>query len=119
MRDHRSLEAWKEARFVAGAVLDLSRDHWKAYASALFSQLQKSSLSAQLNIAEGYALGSRPAFAHHLRVAYGSSVETCDILELARDKGVIPVDSASEVLEHNRRSQKLTLGLYKRYRREE
>ena len=116
MRDHKSLEAWQEARFVSGAAIDLSKDHWKAYASAVFGQLQKASLSVQLNIAEGYALGSRPAFAHHLRIAYGSAMETGEILELARDKCIIPATQGNEALDHCRRSQRLTLGLLKRYR---
>ena len=54
MRDHRSLEAWREARTVV-----------------------------QLNIAEGYAYADSPSFTRHLRIAYGSSVETGELLEIA------------------------------------
>jgi four helix bundle protein len=116
MRDHRSLEAWKEARRVSLAALDASRDHWKPYAAALFGQLQRSALSVQLNIAEGYALGTRKSFANHLRIAYGSAVETRDLLEIARNKGILPQEMATETIERNVRCQRLLLGLIKRYR---
>src|SRR5690242_3036568 len=52
------------------------------------SGFQRSSLSVQLNIAEGYSLPRR--FRSHLEIAYGSAVETGDLLELALEEGVIP-----------------------------
>lgn len=116
VRDHRSLEAWKHARKVALAALDASREHWKPYAAAVFVQLQRASLSVQLNIAEGYALGTRKSFANHLRIAYGSAVETRDLLEIAKEKGILPLEMASEAIENNTRCQQLLLGLIKRYR---
>jgi len=41
MRDHRSLHAWQEAKAVVDGTIELSRDSWKPYAAALFSQLQR------------------------------------------------------------------------------
>jgi four helix bundle protein len=61
----------------------MSRDSWKPYAAALFSQLQRASLSIELNIAEGYSFGDTPTFTRHLGVAYGSAVETVEILRVA------------------------------------
>jgi four helix bundle protein len=116
MRDHKSLEAWKEARFVMGGVVDLCKESWKAYVAALFSQLQKAALSAQLNIAEGYASGSRRSFANYLKIAYGSAVETGEILELFHDKEIVPTQQAKLLIDHCRRSQRLLLGLIKKYR---
>jgi four helix bundle protein len=117
MRDHRSLEAWKEARKVSLGALDASRDHWKPYAAALFGQFQRAALSVQLNIAEGYALGTRKSFANHLRIAYGSAIETQEILELATDKAILPESMAHDIIESCSRCQRLVLGLLKRYRR--
>ena len=116
MRDHRSLEAWKEARKVSLAALDACREHWKPHAAALFGQFQRAALSVQLNIAEGYALGSRKHFANHLRIAYGSAVETGELLELARKKRILPNEIATEIIESCSRCQRLLLGLIKRYR---
>jgi four helix bundle protein len=113
MRDHRSLEAWREARTVVLATLAISQRDWKPYASALFSQLQRASLSVQLNIAEGYAYADSPSFTRHLRIAYGSSVETGELLEIALEAKIIPENPGQSLLEHNRRNQRLLLGLLK------
>jgi four helix bundle protein len=117
MRDHRSLEAWKEARKVSLAALDASREHWKPYAAALFGQFQRAALSVQLNIAEGYALGGGKSFANHLLIAYGSAIETEELLELAREKRILPEEMVHEILNSCTRCQRLLLGLIKRYRR--
>jgi four helix bundle protein len=69
MRDHRSLEAWQEARLVVLGTIQLSRDSWRPDAAALFGQLQRASLSVQLNIAEGYAYANSPSFTRHLAIA--------------------------------------------------
>jgi four helix bundle protein len=54
-----------------------------------FAQLQRASLSVQLNIAEGYAFGDSPSFTRHLAIAYGSAVETGELLEVALEAHVI------------------------------
>jgi four helix bundle protein len=116
MRDHRSLYAWQEARSVVQGTIQLARDHWKPYASAVFSQLQRASLSVQLNIAEGYAYGNSPSFRRHLAIAYGSAVETGELLEVALDAGIVPSVVGTPLLVHNRRSQRLLLGVLKNRR---
>jgi four helix bundle protein len=95
------------------ATLAISQTDWKPYAAALFSQLQRASLSVQLNIAEGYAYADSPSFTRHLRIAYGSSVETGELLEIALDAKIVPESSGQMILEHNRRNQRLLLGLLK------
>ena len=92
MRDHRGLECWREAREVNLAVLRLSRDYWRPHASAAFSQLQRASLSVQLNIAEGYTFGSSPSFTRHLAIAFGSAVETIEIIELLIEAEIVERD---------------------------
>jgi four helix bundle protein len=94
-------------------VLEVSRSDWKAYAAALFSQLQRASLSVQLNIAEGYAYANSPTFTRHLSIAYGSAVETGELLEIALEAQVVSAGVAKQLLTHNRRSQRLLLGLLK------
>jgi four helix bundle protein len=82
MGDHTSLKAWHEAQAVTLAVIELGKTTWRPYLSALFSQLQRASLSVQLNISEGYTFGDSPTFTRHLSVAYGSAVETGELLQL-------------------------------------
>ena len=116
MRDHRSLEAWREARAVTSAAFTLCRYHWKPESSARFGQLQRAALSAQLNIAEGYALGTPRRFANHLTVAYGSAVETTELLQLGLEEGILPAESTAATIQRAQRCQALVLGLLKKYR---
>jgi four helix bundle protein len=116
MRTHRSLKAWITANKLARQGIRLARLHWKPYASGAFSQLQRASLSAQLNIAEGYSLGSRTQFRHYLRIAYGSAVEAGEILELLADEGVLSATDVAEAREAAGLCQRLLLGLLHRMR---
>jgi four helix bundle protein len=116
MRDHRSLKAWQEARQVCLGVLTISKDHWQPWAAALFSQLQTASLSVQLNIAEGATFGRGAAYARHLGIASGSSVEAGEILALLLDAQVIPESVGESLATTSRRSQHLLLGMLKIHR---
>ena len=114
MRDHTSLIAWQRARAVTRAALTAGRSYWKPWAGAIFWQLQRASLSVQLNIAEGYARRGRRAFLYHLNVAYGSAVETGELLELCRDDQVLPPDVVEAALNDCRECQRVLLGLIRR-----
>jgi len=115
VRDHKSLLAWQRAHSVARAVVDISREYWRPYAAAIFSQLQRSALSAQLNIAEGHALRSQRRFHNHLVIAYGSAVETIDLLEHVLESNLVPSDIGYPVLATAVETRRLLLGLMKRY----
>jgi four helix bundle protein len=117
MRDHTSLRAWQEAHAVSVGVIRLARECWKPYAAALFSQLQRASLSVQLNVAEGYTFGNSPSFTRHLGIAYGSAVETGELLQLAVESGVLREDSVKLLLERNQEAKRILVGLLKQRRR--
>ena len=108
------MHAWQEARGVVLGVIHLACTCWKPYAAAVFSQLQRASLSVQLNIAEGYAFGESPTFRRHLAIAYGSAIETGELLEVALDSKVIPRNLGSHLLSRNQRSQRLLLGMLRK-----
>lgn len=115
MKDHRSLRAWREAHAVTLGVLGLSRDSWKPHAAALFSQLQRSSLSVELNIVEGHSFGNTPTCTRHLGIAYGSVVETIELLKIGIEAEVLPFQ-AGTVLQHATNTRRLLIGLLKRRR---
>ena len=92
MRDHTSLHAWQEAHATNIAVIQLCRSGWKPYASALFNQLQRASLSVQLNIAEGYTFGESQLSQGILGIAYRSAVETVELLRLAIDGEIVDAE---------------------------
>jgi four helix bundle protein len=116
MSDHRSLEAWRVARSVAFLVFKSARDHWRPWARALFDQLQRAALSVPLNIAEGWTFSASRSRTRHLAIAYGSAVETGEILSLVADLGLLPEPTMAALIEQNRRSQRLLVGLLKRCR---
>ena len=101
------------------AVLDGSRTGWRPYAAAVFSQLQRASLSVQLNIAEGYALMSPGRFRYHLRIAYASAVETHELLEILSRNNLLPNELCIDAIARCSRSQRLLMGLIKRYSKPE
>ena len=98
------------------AVIHLARTAWKPFASALFNQLQRASLSVQLNIAEGYTFGESRTFTRHLGIAYGSAVETGELLQLAVDANVVEEESVRILITRTRRIQRLLLGMLKKRR---
>ena len=106
-----SLVAWQVANEVARAVLRLCRARWRPHAGALFHQLQRASLSVQLNVAEGYALYRPAGFRYHIRIAYGSAIETTELLELAEVEEVVPLVEIRGLIESAHRSERLLLGL--------
>jgi four helix bundle protein len=67
-------------------------------------------LSVQLNIAEGYARRGN-AGRYLLEVAYGSAVETTDLLRLCLEEKLLPEEPTGKVLSQSRRTQALVLGL--------
>jgi four helix bundle protein len=105
-----------EARTVTLEVLRLSRVHWQPHASAAFNQLQRASLSVQLNIAEGYTFGNSPTFTRHLTIAFGSAVETVELLELLVEAEVVQREVVSDLLRHSVSSRKLLAGMLKQRR---
>jgi four helix bundle protein len=116
VRDHKNLECWREARAVNLEVLRTCRIQWHPFAAALFAQLQRASLSVRLNIAEGYTFGNSKTFTRHLSIAFGSAVETVDLIELAVDSGTVDTTQGQLLLEHAIASRRLLVGLLKQRR---
>jgi four helix bundle protein len=115
MRSHKGLLAWLEARLVTKAVIQLSRTWWKPQLAVVFGQLQRSSLSVQLNIAEGYGFGPGPRMGSHLRIAYASAIETQDLLKLLHEEDLIGAIAMTPLITNCDKSQKLITGLLRRY----
>jgi four helix bundle protein len=107
--------AWQRAHTLTKAVIELSTVAWKPQFAAVFSQLQRSSLSIQLNIAEGYAFGDSATLRKHLRIAYGSAVESDDLLSLMSEYDHFDRADMTRALTVCDEAQKLLFGLMKRY----
>ncbi len=114
MRDHTSLVAWQRARTVARGAIAVAFHHWTPAAGPLIHQLQRAALSVQLNIAEGHGLRSPAVFRRHLRIAYGSAIETGDLLALLQEFAIAPDSMLAPMVAANRESQYLLLGLIRK-----
>ena len=111
MRDHKNLLAWQEARAVVLALFPAIGQVRRSYANPIFDQLQRAALSVQLNIAEGHALKTSRRFRNHLDIAYGSAVETAELLELSSELNLLSTDLIASTLERCRQCQRLLRGL--------
>ena len=117
MRDHTSLLAWQEAEAVSLGVIEIGRKHWRPVASGVFGQVQRSSVSIQANIAEGYAYAKSRTNVKHLQIAYGSAIETLDLLRLLVKAELVPGAAATTTIERCDRCCRLILGLMKSTRK--
>lgn len=82
----------------------------------MFSQLQRSSLSVQLNLAEGYAYGPSRSAMRFWKLAFGSSVETGDLLRLLGDAGVVDTLMAQQLAKRNDAVLQLIGGMMRKMR---
>ena len=111
MRTHHSLIAWEQSRLFVLAVLRITARCWKPQNAEVISQLRRSAISLQLNIAEEYALRTDGLFRRHLTIAYGSGVEALDALGILHE---LSPDTRAEIdglMDEGKRSCGLVLGL--------
>ncbi len=107
MKNHKQLIAWQVARDLARACHHWVQGRWSPAHASTFDQLRRSSLSVRLNLVEGYAFGRSPRCRNHFRIAYGSAVETTELLEFLAELG----EENPDLIDLSRRVQALTLRL--------
>jgi four helix bundle protein len=69
-----------------------------------------------MNIAEGAVFGRSPSYSRHLAIAYGSAVETGELIELLGEIEILPRQLLDDLARHSELSQKLLVGLLKLHR---
>ena len=98
MDGFRSLHAWQLAQQLCVGVLeatdgDLPRCTWE-----VVGQLRRAVVSVDVNIVEGYALGTSPLFRRHLRIALGSAAEAHRLLAIASERRYLPSPTTTRYL---------------------
>jgi four helix bundle protein len=114
MRDHRSLIAWQAGMDLAVGASLLARTRWHPSFRHGYDQLVRATLSAPLNISEGYVWRPVGKWLYHLRVAYGSLVEAGDAVEYLLRVGACPPEDLAEIRANLRTAQRTTLALLKK-----
>jgi four helix bundle protein len=86
------IKAWQEARIMTQEIYHLTATGSFAKDSGLKNQIQRASVSAMSNIAEGFDCDSSKEFARFLGIARRSTVEVQSLLYVALDAGYISED---------------------------
>jgi four helix bundle protein len=89
-RSYRRLRAWHSCHAFTLAVYSTTRRWPREERFGLTSQLRRSAVSAEANIAEGAAKRGAAEFARFLSIANGSLSEAECLLEIARDLSYFP-----------------------------
>jgi four helix bundle protein len=109
-----SLDAWRVAQDLAAAAYELTQSGTLQRHFALMDQIRRAAISVPANIAEGYALASRPQFIRCLRIALGSAAELATHLHLVHRLRLAPADQIAKVQELADRGISVIVGLLKK-----
>ena len=99
MQGYRSLRAWQVAQELSLGTLKVTDTLTSPRVRTVLDQLRRAALSVDINIVEGYALGTVPLFRRHVRIALGSAAESQRLLEIAAQREYLPVDTVNRLLE--------------------
>ena len=89
LKAFRKLIVWQRAHELTLMVYKSSEKFPKHEIFGLASQIRRSAVSVEANIAEGYALGTGPNYLRHLNISVGSLAETESHIEIAHDPGYL------------------------------
>ena len=90
MDGYKTLRAWQYASKLCLDTLEAIDEFWSPQGKVVFDQLSRAVLSSDINIVEGYALGTVPLYKRHLRIALGSAAESERLLAIASSRGYLP-----------------------------
>ncbi|NNC93712.1 MAG: four helix bundle protein [Acidimicrobiia bacterium] len=116
MADYRDLDVYKCSHQLALAIYGATGSFPDREKYGLTSQLRRAAVSVPSNIAEGAGRGSHKDFARFLRVAVGSANELeCQLL-IARDLGLLDLETHQSVSELVARTRQLLDGFIRSLR---
>lgn len=111
MVGYKSLIAWQLASQLNEDVLEATDDISDRRTWAVLDQLRRAVISTDVNIVEGYSLGTRNLYRRHLRIAYGSATEAYRLLEIARKRSYIDETTCASLLELSNRTVRVLYAL--------
>ena len=106
------LEVWNKAVSFAVLVIDLLEDIFKeSHHYRLMQQIEASSTSISMNIAEGKGRYSKKEFVHYLYISRGSLYETITLLEIMKRKKWISNDQYMRIASDGKEIASMIKGL--------
>lgn len=116
MQDFKSLKVWEKAHGLVVDIYKASAGFPSSEVYGLTSQIRRASASISANIAEGCGRGGNAEFARFLQIASGSSSEVEYHLLLARDLGLLEVETHSQLSEKVQEIKRMLSTLTKKVR---
>ncbi len=116
MQDFKSLKVWQKAHGLALDIYRTSGQFPSCEIYGLTSQIRRASASIPANIAEGCGRGGNAEFARFLQIASGSASEVEYHLLLARDLGLLKVETHSQLSEKVQEIKRMLSTLTKKVR---
>jgi four helix bundle protein len=111
MDGYRSLDAWRLAEQLSVGVLDATDQPMPPRAWTVVDQLRRAAVSVDVNLVEGYALGTAPLFRRHVRIALGSAAETQRLLAIAAKRTYLDAATTTVLLRLADRTVACLIGL--------
>jgi four helix bundle protein len=90
LKAFRKLIVWQRSHELTLMIYRAGERFPKHELFGLTSQIRRSAVSVEANIAEGYALGTGPNYLRHLNISVGSLAETESHVEIAHDLEYLP-----------------------------
>ena len=90
LKAFRKLIVWQRAHELTLMIYRAGERFPKHELFGLTSQIRRSAVSVEANIAEGYALGTGSNYLRHLNISVGSLAETESHVEIAHDLEYLP-----------------------------
>ncbi len=113
MDSYKSLIAWQAASELCLRTLEATDAIKERRTWVVLDQLRRAAVSADVNIVEGYALGSPRQFRRHLLIALGSAAEAERLLEIARERKYLVDETTASLLPLADRTLGTLFGLIK------
>ena len=111
------IQAWQEARALAGMVHELLLQQKFEREFILKDQLQRAAISIMANIAEGFGSQSSKEFAKFLYIAFRSGSEVQSHMHLALDRGLTSKEQFERIYQQCDLARHLTLALIRSLKR--
>ncbi len=111
MEGYKALHSWRLARQLCLGVLEATDGSLPRRAWTVVDQLRRAAVSVDVNLVEGYALGTVPLFRRHARIALGSAAEAQRLLTIAAERGYLARDTTVELLSLADRTVACLVGL--------
>ncbi len=113
MRSYKSLGAWQEAHRLCIETLTATDQPSHPRVRVVFDQLRRAAVSVEVNIVEGYALGTKALFRRHIRIAIGSAAEVECLLNIAAERRYMAADIATTLTQVADRTIGVLFGLFR------